>query len=94
MSTDEQETIINFSRNEDRAYIFTSDTMVMTKLDKFVNEGAYTLDRVEKEPDGTVCGKWYSCPKRVISFRKRPMSDERRAAMSVAAVEANIVARL
>ena len=82
---EEQETIINFSRDEDTAHIFTSDSTMITKLDKLVENGAYELERVEKESDGSVYGKWYTCPKRVISFRKAPMSDEQRKAMSEAA---------
>lgn len=33
---EEQETNINFSRNDERAIVYTSDTTVMTKLNKLV----------------------------------------------------------
>ena len=69
MILEEQETIINYSRTEDVAYIWTSDSTVMTKLDKFVSEGTYKLTREERDEDGTLCGKWYECPKNWISFR-------------------------
>ena len=91
---EEQETIINFSRDEDVAHIFTSDTTVMTKLDKLVENGASEFERVELEPDGSLYGKWYTCPKRCISFRARPMSEERRKAMSERAIAEGISARL
>lgn len=39
----EQETTINFSRDERYAFIWTSDSTVMTKLDKRVEGGEYDL---------------------------------------------------
>lgn len=91
MQLDEQETTINFSRTDDTAYIWTSDPTVMTKLDKFVEAGTYKLDRVERIHDtGEICGKWYTCPKQAISFRKKLWSEERRKARSEAMIAAGI----
>lgn len=82
MILEEQETIVNFSRTEDVAHIWTSDTTVMTKLDKYVEEGTYKLIREEKDNDGSVCGRWYECPKNWISFRHktRTQTEEQKAA--------------
>lgn len=92
MQLDEQETTVNFSRTDETAYIWTSDPTVMTKLDKFVEAGTYKLDRVERIHDtGEICGKWYTCPKGVISFRKSLMTEEQRKARSEAAKAGGIM---
>ena len=79
---DEQEIVINICRDEDVAHIWTSDTTMMTKLDKYVQEGTYKLIRVERLEDGSVHGKWYECPKKWISFRHktRTLTEEQKMA--------------
>lgn len=78
----EQETIINIPRDEDVAYICTSDTTVMTKLDHKVesNPGEWKL------MDQNAEFKFYQCPKGLISYRtqtsKREYTDEQRMEMA------------
>lgn len=83
VSANEQETVISFSRNDKRAIVSTTDTTVMTKLDKYVSSGEteWTLDR-EETLAGDVVEKIYSVPKKYISFRSktRKVSDELAAA--------------
>ena len=83
----EQETIIRWYRDEERAAVYTSDFTVMTKLDKLTETSDdWELGIVSTFPDGTVEGKTYSCPKKLISFRSktitRNLTDEERAELS------------
>lgn len=68
---DEMETIIRIGRMDDRAIISTTDTMYMTKLDKMceISEewDCYKTDTCQ----GDVVEKFYSCPKKFISFRSK-----------------------
>lgn len=71
---EEQETHINFSRNDSRAEIYTSDTTMMTKLNKLVElQGTeWKLERESRlEKSGELIGRTYSCPVDFISFRKK-----------------------
>lgn len=45
IGTDEQETVVQFNRNGKTATIYTSDSTVMTKLDKLVGNGYYQDER-------------------------------------------------
>ena len=84
----EQETNVNFTREDSRAIIYTSDTTTMTKLNKLVEleETEWKLESVSKLPTGEVVGRTYSCPKEFISFRSkrtsRTYTDEERKAMA------------
>ena len=81
---EEQETHINFSRGDERAKIYTSDTTTMTKLNKLVElQGTeWKLEGVTKLKSGEIIGRTYSCPVSLISFRKkrvqRKLSEEQR----------------
>lgn len=84
----EQETVINYQRDDSSATIWTSDSTTMTKLDRLCKESPeyYTLDRIEKDRDGNVVGKFYKLTdKKMISFRgkktTRVLTEEQRAAM-------------
>ena len=69
---EEQETTISIYRDSDTAEIYTSDSTMMTKLDKRVRENpdSWKCVRVETMGGGAeVVAKWYECPKRLISFR-------------------------
>lgn len=85
VSTDEQETVIQFGRNDNGATIYTSDSTIMTKLDKQVkNSDYYTLIRTDT-CDGDTVSKTYHCKdKKLISFRsaktKRVLTDEQKKA--------------
>ena len=72
ISVNEQETTINFSRDRKECEIWTSDTTVMTKLDKLCEESPknYRLDAIG-EIDGETVDKCYIISdKRLISFRR------------------------
>lgn len=70
---EEQETNVNFGREDDRAVIYTSDSTTMTKLNKLVEtqETELKLDSVSRLPSGEVIGRTYSCPKEFISFQSK-----------------------
>ena len=68
----EQETTISFNRDSDTAFIWTSDSTVMTKLDKLVesNPDCWQLTRTDRIGKDVV-GKEYTAKKRLISFRSK-----------------------
>lgn len=70
---EEQETHINFSRNDERAIIYTSDTTTMTKLNKLIamHDTEWKLESESKTKTGEVIGRTYSCPVQFISFRSK-----------------------
>lgn len=87
LSIAEQETSISIMRDSDICMIYTSDTTVMTKLDKLA-ESEKAPHWKEKEEhrlqNGELIGKTYETHKRLISFRAdittREMTDEQREA--------------
>ena len=90
VSTDEQETIIVFSRNDDTASVETTDSTVLTKLKKYAatNPDEWVLTSVtagcnESDPMKitSIC---FKCPKKLISLRskstaQRELTEEERA---------------
>ncbi len=88
ITLDEQETVIQFNRTDKGATIYTSDTTMMTKLDKLCisSPSNYKLDREETE-DGKVVGKFYKlADKTRVSFRskkvERILTEEERQKLS------------
>lgn len=89
---EEQETTINYSRNESCATIWTSDTTMMTKLDKLCekSDGYVLVDTGRSILDGEVVSKTYRVKdKSLISFRakkmergSKQMTEEQRQAMA------------
>ena len=84
----EQETVINYQRDDKSATIWTSDSTTMTKLDRLCNESPeyYSLYKVEKDREGNIVGKFYKlADKKMISFRgkkvTRVLTEEQKAAM-------------
>lgn len=73
LMVEEQETQVNFNRNDKRAMIYTSDSTMMTKLNKLVElqDTEWKLESVSKLKNGELIGKTYSCPVSFISFRKK-----------------------
>lgn len=73
LSIEEQETHVSFMRGDERAEVFTSDTTIMTKLNKLVDleDTEWKLERVSRLANGEVVGKTYSCPVSFISFRSK-----------------------
>lgn len=71
ISLSEQETTINFSRDKKECEVWTSDTTVMTKLDKLCKESPnnYRIDAIG-EIDGETVDKCYIISdKKLVSFR-------------------------
>ena len=90
VSTDEQETVITFSRNDDMASVETTDSTVLTKLKRYAttNPDEWVLTNVtigQNESDPmkitSIC---FECPKKLISLRSkstspRELTEEERA---------------
>lgn len=90
VSTEEQETVIVFSRNSDTASVETTDSTVLTKLKRYAttNPDEWSLTYVTtnpNEPDPmkitSIC---FECPKKLISLRskstaQRELTEEERA---------------
>lgn len=73
LAVEEQETSVLYMRDSDLCQIYTSDTTVMTKLDKLVKSKDAPLWRLVREhklQDGTLVGKTYETNKNLISYRK------------------------
>lgn len=82
----EQETTISFSRDSKEVDVWTSDTTIMTKLDKKCKESPneYKCIEIGKSLYGILTNKRYTIKnKKLISFRSgsvnRKMTDEQRA---------------
>lgn len=72
----EQETIINFNAEDQRATLYTRDPAVMRKVDALVIEYPDTFKCIGE----TDIDKTYEMPKSVVTYRKpRRISDERRS---------------
>lgn len=83
LSLMEQETSISFDRTSNKCIIYTSDSTVMTKLDKLVeNSPQWKLKEEHFSREHELVGKTYETHKRLISFRKDfvVMSEENRQA--------------
>lgn len=88
MPTEEQETVINFTREDDTCFVWTSDKTVMTKLDKLcsASPGYYKVVDVSII-DGCVAAKEYQITdKSLLSFRTkkatREMTEEQKRAVA------------
>lgn len=88
LTIEEQETHINFSRNDERAEIYTSDSTKFQKLHKLwgLPDTEWKLERVHRLENGEIIGYTFSFPVKCLSFRKklpvRNYTDEQRKAMS------------
>ena len=85
VSVSEQETVIQFGREDKGCVIWTSDSTMMTKLDKRCKSSPkfYRLVEEVKTQDGELAGKYYELSdKKMLSFRsnKRELTDEQKAA--------------
>ena len=79
LSVSEQETNVTFMRDEEFAKIYTSDSTMITKLDKLCKR----YPKMYKLDYETPVGKGYICKdKGLISFRskKRELTDEQKEA--------------
>lgn len=79
----EQETVIQISRDSNEAHIWTSDTTMMTKLDSFCSVSDSWRLTSEGAINGEVVNKEYVADKALISFRKNrnkttPLTEEQK----------------
>jgi len=82
---DEQEVVIQISRDESAANVYASDSRYINKFDKLceANPAEWKFIRVET-CQGDVVGKFYTCPAKFVSFRRESrkveLTDEQKAA--------------
>ena len=80
VSTDEQETVIVFSRNNDTASVETTDSTVLTKLKKWAvtSPDKWVLTNVTTNPNESdptkITSICFECPKKLISLRSKSTS--------------------
>ena len=89
LNISEQETSVSFMRDSDICTVYTSDSTVMTKLDKLAESDKsphWKLKEEHRLQNGELVGKTYETHKRLISFRAnittREMSEEQKEAAS------------
>lgn len=87
LSIAEQETTVNFMRDSDICTVYTSDSTVMTKLDKLAESEKAPIWKLKEEhklQSGELIGKTYETHKRLVSFRAdivtREMTEEQKKA--------------
>lgn len=87
LSVQEQETTVSFLKDSDTCIVYTSDSTIMTKIDKFVenkNAPFWKLKEEHRLQNGELIGKTYETNKKLISFRKnivtRGLTDEQKKA--------------
>ena len=74
----EQETTINLFRDDETAKVYTSDSTMITKLDKMVAKQPDAYKVVKQDE----YGKWYEFPKKLLRFGSvREYTDEQREQM-------------
>ena len=83
----EQETIIRWYREDEEATIYTSDYTMMTRFDKFVENGDWELD-TENYSGQDIVSKEYKAPKNLVFGRskqveKRPLTEEEKETLRV-----------
>ena len=71
--TDEQETVVSFSRDSNEADVWTSDMTMMTKLDKLCSKSPQMYKCIEVgKYDGLLTNKRYTIvDKALVSFRSK-----------------------
>lgn len=85
---DEQETVVQFGRNDEYMTIYTSDSTMMTKLDKCVKGGEYEVVEVQTlQGSSKVIAKVYKAKKRLLSFRKKFIERELTEEQKIASAE-------
>lgn len=83
----EQETSVSFMRDSDLCTVYTSDSTVMTRLDKLAENPKaphWKLKEEHRLQNGELIGKTYETHKRLISFRAdistRELTEEQKEA--------------
>lgn len=83
----EQETTITFYRDSDVCKVYTSDSTVMTKLDKLAKKAKAPCWKLKEEhrlQSGELAGKTYETHKDLITFRSdfKKVSEQQRELLS------------
>ena len=66
----EQETTISFTRDGNKAIVYTSDKTMLTKLHKLVEKNPKEWRRIDQgRLKGDVVSETFECPKKLISLR-------------------------
>lgn len=91
-STEEQETVVNYRRSDEYAYVETTDQTVLTKLKKLVSQNPeeWVIDNITVPKDSTsktnITSIRVRCPKKYISYRarsiEREITEEQRQALA------------
>lgn len=70
---EEQETVISFSRKDERATVYCSDNTMLTKIQKLLNapDSEWTLEQTFKNTDGKPTGYEFSVTKKLIALRPK-----------------------
>lgn len=81
----EQETVINFTRDSDKATVYISDSTMLTKLHKLMKKNPEEWRLVHQDTvNGEIVSETFECPKKLISLRastsSRVMTEEQRQA--------------
>ena len=80
----EQETVIQIPRDSDKMNIWTSDSTMMTRLDKLCEKSARWTCTSEWKIDGDVVNKEYVADKALLSLipntrKMKPLTEEQKA---------------
>lgn len=81
----EQETVINFTRDSDKATIYTTDTTMRSKLHNLSMKNGKDWVLLNQDTDSIdydIISETYQCPKKLISLRvlSRTLTEEQRQA--------------
>lgn len=86
ISVDEQETVIEYYRTDDRLDIYTSDQTMITKLKKLIAKSdEYEVVDECKSDDGRTLTIEVKAPKEVLKLKtqaKRKLTDEQKKALA------------
>ena len=75
---DEQETVVQFGRTDEYMTIYTTDSTMITKLDKCVESGNYEVIEAHRlQGSKRVIGKTYKAKKKFLSFRTADRTNTR-----------------
>ena len=75
---DEQETVVQFGRTDEYMTIYTTDSTMITKLDKCVESDNYeVIEEHRLQGSNRVIGKTYKAKKKFLSFRTADRTNTR-----------------
>lgn len=79
----EQETVIQFCRDDERLNVWTSDNTIITKLQKCVRaeNSQWELKQIERDKDGKEYARIYLAPKNLLSFRTHKIKRDKKLAV-------------